>query len=355
MKGQFRLIHFLNQFFAGIGGEEKANLAPCLFDGARGPGNLLQTLCPDLSITATIVVGDNFIATHTEEAVSVIIQLLQDIFNKAGDRQPQLLVAGPAFNAGRYGFGCGMVCRAVREEFRLPVVAGMFTENPAVDQFKKELIIIGTGRDVMSMQDALSAMGKAAMKIFTGEELLPEKDGTIPQGLRKNYFSEKSGAVRAIEMLLAKVTGKPFVTEYEMPTFDRVEPAPAIDDIAKAKVALVTSGGIVPRGNPDRIEAASAGRFGSYSIEGVTTLDPQNYQTAHGGYDPTYANEDPNRVLPLDVVREFEAEGVFGSLHETYYATVGNGTSVEKGRKFGHDIAQKLLADGVQAVILTST
>ena len=207
----------------------------------------------------------------------------------------------------------------------------------------------------MSMQEALSAMGKAAMKILMGEELLPEKDGYIPQGRRKNYFAEKPGAVRAIEMLLAKVAGKSFVTEYEMPTFDRVEPAPAVEDLRKAKIALVTSGGIVPRGNPDRIEAASASRFGGYSIEGVNAFDPQNYQTAHGGYDPTYANEDPNRVLPLDVVRELEAEGVFGSLHETYYATVGNGTSVEKARAFGHDIAQKLLADGVQAVILTST
>lgn len=355
MRGRYGVIHFLNQFFAGLGGEEKADLVPCLFDGARGPGNLLQDLYPDLSIAATIVVGDNYITTHAEEAASVIIQLLRDKFGAAADRQPQLLVAGPAFNAGRYGLGCGTVCRAVRQEFGIPVIAGMFAENPAVAQFKKELIIIGTGRDVMSMQEALSAMGKAAVKILAGKELLPEKDGYISRGRRKNYFADRSGAVRAIEMLLAKIAGKPFVTEYKMPTFDRVKPAQAIDDLRKAKIALVTSGGIVPRGNPDRIEAASASRFGSYSIEGVTELDPENYQTAHGGYDPTYANEDPNRVLPLDVVRELEEEGVFGSLHETYYATVGNGTSVEKARTFGHEIAHKLLADGVQAVILTST
>mgnify|MGYP002508256639 CR=1 FL=1 len=30
---------------------------------------------------------------------------------------------------------------------------------------------------------------------------------------------------------------------------------------------------------------------------------------AHGGYDPVYANEDSDRVLPVDVLREMEKEG----------------------------------------------
>ena len=33
-------------------------------------------------------------------------------------------------------------------------------------------------------------------------------------------------------------------------------------------------------------------------------------QDAHGGYDPVYANEDADRVLPVDVMREFERESV---------------------------------------------
>ena len=108
-------------------------------------------------------------------------------------------------------------------------------------------------------------------------------------------------------------------------------------------------------GNPDRIEAASASRFGSYSIAGVSSLSRATHQTVHGGYDPTFANEDPNRVLPLDAVRELEAEGVFGSLHDFYYATVGNGTSVASAEQYGGEIAKILVADGVEAVILTST
>jgi len=94
-----------------------------------------------------------------------------------------------------------------------------------------------------------------------------------------------------------------------MPEFDRVPPAPAVKDIRKALVALVTSGGIVPKGNPDHIESSSASKFGKYDLEGIEALSPETHQTAHGGYDPVYANEDPNRVLPVDVMRELEKEG----------------------------------------------
>ena len=59
--------------------------------------------------------------------------------------------------------------------------------------------------------------------------------------------------------------------------------------------------------------------------------------------------------LPVDVMREFEKEGVIGELHKYYYATVGNGTSVANAKKYASTFAKELVADGVDAVILTST
>jgi len=53
-----------------------------------------------------------------------------------------------------------------------------------------------------------------------------------------------------------------------------------------------------------------------------------------------YANEDPNRVLPVDVMRELEKEGKIGKLHRYYYATVGNGTPVAKAQQYGQAIAK---------------
>ena len=46
MAEKYRIIHALNQFFAGLGGEDKANLAPRLIPGAQGPGHLLENSFP---------------------------------------------------------------------------------------------------------------------------------------------------------------------------------------------------------------------------------------------------------------------------------------------------------------------
>jgi glycine reductase len=156
-------------------------------------------------------------------------------------------------------------------------------------------------------------------------------------------------------MLLAKLKGDALESEYAMPEFETVTPAPAIADAGQAVVALVTSGGIVPSGNPDRIESASASRYGAYSLNGLDRLSAETHQSVHGGYDPSFANADPNRVLPLDAARILQREGRIGRLSDTYYATVGNATSVERARRFGAEIAAKLVNEGVQAVIFTST
>ena len=84
-------------------------------------------------------------------------------------------------------------------------------------------------------------------------------------------------------------------------------------------------------------------------------LTEETYETAHGGYDPVYANEDADRVLPVDVLRDMEKEGVIGELHHLFYTTVGNGTAVASAKAFAAEYAKKLVADGVDAVILTST
>ena len=156
-------------------------------------------------------------------------------------------------------------------------------------------------------------------------------------------------------MLVNKLSGKEFTTEFPMPEFDNVEPGQPVKDIKKAKIALVTSGGIVPKGNPDHIESSSASKFGKYDISSVSNLTDATYETAHGGYDPVYANQDADRVLPVDVLRELEKAGEIGEIYPYFYTTVGNGTSVANAKKYAAEIAKDLVRDGVDAVILTST
>jgi glycine reductase len=206
------------------------------------------------------------------------------------------------------------------------------------------------------MRAAVPKMAALALKLAGGGIIgASVEEGYLPGGARVNFFEKERGSKLAVNMLMQKMAGRPFVTEYPMPDFDRVQPNPAVKDITKAKVALVTSGGIVPKGNPDHIESSSASKFGEYDITGINDLTSDAYETAHGGYDPVYANADADRVLPVDILREFEREGMIGMLHNKYYATVGNGTSTNKSKQYAHEFAQRLKEDNVQAVIMTST
>jgi len=352
---KIRVIHCLNQFFGGLGGEEKGGLAPEWFAGARGPGSLVQQIAADIAVVGTIVVGDNYMAEHPDDGAREIVALIEAQIAGDPDLRPDLVMAGPAFAAGRYGMSCGAICQAVQEQLGIPTVTAMHPDNPALELYRKSLTAVRAGADVMGMRDAVDAMVRVGIKLVAGEAIVSSEDGTIPRGIRRNYFAEETGARRAIEMLLRKLDDEDIGTEYAMPVFSRVAPAAPVADIAKATLALVTSGGIVPRGNPDRIESANASKYGEYSLEGLDRLSAESHQSVHGGYDTTYANEDPNRVLPLDVLRDLEREGGIGRLSETYYATVGNATSVKRAESYGREIAAKLINVGVQAVILTST
>ena len=345
-----KVVHYINQFFANIGGEEKADIKPEVRDGFVGPGMAInKAFKGEAEIVKTIICGDSYFNENMEEAVPEILKMVKE-------SGAELFIAGPAFNAGRYGVACGAICKAVAEELHIPVLTGMYEENPGADMYKKDVYIIATKNSAAGMRSAVGPMAKLALKLAKGETIgTPAEEGYHARGIRQNFFATERGSKRAVDMLVKKLKGEEFVTEFPMPNFDRVDPQPAIKDITKAKIAIVTSGGIVPKGNPDHIESSSASKIGKYNIEGINDLTSENFETAHGGHDPVYANEDPDRVIPVDVLRNFEKEGKIGSLHRYFYSTVGNGTAVASSKKYGEFAAKELIADGVDAVILTST
>lgn len=346
-----RIVHYINQFFAGIGGEEKADVKPEARKGAVGPGLAFsREFGEKAEIVGTVICGDTYYAENIERATDEILKLIASF-------EPDAVVTGPAFNAGRYGTAAGGVADAVQKKLGIPAVSGMYEENPGADMFRKAVFIVPTADNARGIKTAVPAMAKLVLRLIEtkGDPGSPEEGGYMPRGVRVNFFRESCGAERAVEMLVKKLKGEAFETEYPMPSFDRVAPGAPVQDMKNATIALVTSGGIVPKGNPDHIEASSAMKFGTYGIEGVMSADPEHYATAHGGYDPTYANADPNRVLPVDVMREMEKEGVFKKLYGSFSTTVGNGTSIANAKKFGTAIGAKLKEDGVDAVILTST
>ena len=340
---KIKVVHYINQFFSGIGGEEKADIRPEFKNEIVGPGSALQKQFGDeAEIIGTVISGDSYFNENLDEATKEILEMVKA-------QKPDLFIAGPAFNAGRYGAACGAIAKAVKEELGIPVVTAMYIENPGADMFKKDLHIVSTSNSAAGMRKAIKPLANLALKLAKNETIgSPAEEGYLERGIRKNYFAEKIGAERAVDMLVSKLKNEEFVTEYPMPVFDNVEPGAAIKDLSKAKIALVTSGGMVPSGNPDRIEASSASKYGRYEIENMG-------ETAHGGFDPTYANDNPNVVVPADALKELAAEGVIGSIHPYYYSTTGNGTSVKNSKAFAVDFSKELVAAGVDGVILTST
>ena len=347
---KIRVVQYINQFFAQIGGEEKADIPAELREGPVGPGLAFNAAWGDeAEVVATIICGDSYFNENLEKAQAEVLEMVKS-------QNPDMFIAGPAFNAGRYGVACGTIAKAVQDNLNIPVLTGMYEENPGADMFKKDVYIVSTKNSAAGMRDAVKTMAPFALKLARHEEIGAScVEGYMPNGVRVNLFEKERGSKRAVKMLIAKLNGKPFTTEFPMPSFDRVAPNPAVKDMAHATVALCTSGGIVPLGNPDHIESSSASHYGEYDIEGVMDLDAAHWATAHGGYDPVYANEDADRVLPVDVLREMEKEGRIGKLHNKFYTTVGNGTAVASSKAFAAEYAQKLKADGVDCVIMTST
>lgn len=341
-----KVLYYLNQFFGQIGGEDQAHVAPSFEEKAVGPAQAMSAQIDDSETVGTVICGDNYFNENKEEAIS----FLQKIYD---EYKPELVVAGPAFNAGRYGMACAGVAEFF-DKLDVPVVSGMYEENPGVDTAKAHAYVVKTGDSAAQMKKAIPLMVAVANKVITGEQPKPEEDDYFPQGKRLTVITEKTGSIRAIEMLRKRLNDEEFETELPMPEFDDVEPAPAIKDLSKATIAIVTSGGIVPTGNPDHIQSASAQKWGKYDVSGKDSLD-EGYCTIHGGYDPVYANESPDRVVPLDALRDMEKNGEIGKVYDYFYTTTGTGTAVGNSIVFGEEIGQELKDAGVDGVILTST
>src|SRR5918996_168051 len=192
MSAPLRVVHYVNQFFGGIGGEDQANVGVSVTAGAVGPGRALAAALGDgARIEATIVCGDNFASDRVEDAARTIGAELDRL-------KPDLLVAGPA-------------------------------------------------------------LAPLALRLGRGERLGPaEVEGYIGSGVRRVHDRGRPGYQRALDMLLDKLRGRPYRSEVPYAAPERVTPAPPIADLARARIAMVTTGGPVAKCNPHKQDCANA-------------------------------------------------------------------------------------------------
>lgn len=345
-----KAIIYINQFFGQIGGEEQAGIEPQIHEAQIGPAMQFAREL-DAEVTHTVICGDNYIGSRTEEAVEAILGMLEG-------KEFDIFLAGPAFQAGRYTVACGTICKAVKEKFGVPVVTSMNSETPGVDMFKKDMYILKGGNIASKMRKDVKAMANVANKLLNGVPVgSADEEGYFPRGIRRQTWlaDGRPASERMVDMLVRKLNGQPFETELPIPKRDLVPIAPAVRELKQARIALVNTGGIVPAENPDRIQSASATRWGRYDISDTDALKGGEYKTIHAGFDPAAANADPNVITPVDALKTLEKEGAFGSLHPYFYTTVGTGTTEAEAQRMAKEMVPYFQEDNVDAVIMVST
>ena len=349
MSEPLRVAHYLNQFFAGIGGEEHAGVGVSTRPEPVGPGRVLQTALGDAArIVGTIICGDNHVAEQEEAAVAGIRRELETL-------RPAVLVAGPAFGSGRYGLACAAACRAAAG-LGIPAVTGMHPDNPAVEAHRHHVLIVPTAESATGMQPAVTSLAHFALRLARRETLGPaEIEGYIAQGRRRVWDRGRPGYQRALDMLLDKLHGRPFVSEVPFHAPDRVTPAAPVTDLSRATIAMVTTGGLVRKGNPDRQVSANAVRYHRHTVAELESLSPQEWEAYHAGYFNHLVNTNPNYILPLSFLRDLERQGRVGKVHEHIYALPGVSTPVAVSMGHGRNIAADLKAGGVEGVLLVAT
>ncbi len=239
-----RVVHYINQFFAGLGSEEANDTPLQVKEGPVGPGGALQqALGEQGAVVSTIFAGDNLFVSNQEDAVGQVAAALREI-------KPDLLLAGPAFDAGCYGLTCALVCKAAWE-LGISAVTGMHPDNAGISAYQQDVLAIPAGESPVEMAATLKSMLGPGLKLVRKEPLGPaDVEGFLPTGIRRLYQREMGGGRRAVDMVRDRVLGRPFVSEIPARPYDMVDPPDPILDLRGVTLGLVTPAGIVPRGNP---------------------------------------------------------------------------------------------------------
>ncbi len=126
--------------------------------------------------------------------------------------------------------------------------------------------------------------------------------------------------------------------------------------VREAKLALVTTGGFYLK-TQEPYETDGPENLGDWSWRAIPrTASPDDLEVAHIHYDVSGPREDRNCVFPIDRAAEMHAEGLIGSLNDTYYSFMGFIQKPELlASETAPEVARLLKSDGVDAAVITAT
>ena len=125
---------------------------------------------------------------------------------------------------------------------------------------------------------------------------------------------------------------------------------PVKKELKEMRVALATAAGVHLKSDK-RFNLAGDTTY----REVPDTSKVEDLMVSHGGYDNADANRDINSMFPLDRLHELAAEGFIKESAPVHYAFMGGGGDQDAFHDVtGPDIAQKLVEEEVDAVVLTA-
>lgn len=121
--------------------------------------------------------------------------------------------------------------------------------------------------------------------------------------------------------------------------------------LERARLSLVTSGGLVPPGAPPFM----TGKLGDASFREISrTIDRARLEIHHPHYDHEVARRDMSTVFPLERCEELVREGELGELAPTHYSFMGYVPVTRKlERTFAPAVAQRMTEEEVDVALLT--
>lgn len=156
---------------------------------------------------------------------------------------------------------------------------------------------------------------------------------------------------------------------YEATPVERADPIPFTPPrkpLAESRVALLTTAGIWNRDTDDSFDYDRERREPLWGDPTYRVLKPDLRQEQVGAGHLHLNNDDVlkdfNVALPLERLRELVESGEAGSLADAHYSFMGyqgggpEGPDTSAWRtRYGPEVAQRMLAEGVDAVVLTPT
>jgi D-proline reductase (dithiol) PrdB len=144
------------------------------------------------------------------------------------------------------------------------------------------------------------------------------------------------------------LSARVFMKAYPWRRIDPVPWAPLRRPLAEAKIAIVSTAGLVP---PDQEPFDNDVRGGDWSYREVAdAIDVAALVDAHrsSSYDHAGVRADPNLAFPIDRLHELHA-----NVSHRHFSFMGSITAPGRlVQSSAPEVAEKLAADGVEAVLL---